>query len=161
MTRGEESLSGYRLGSGDVIRIQVFDEVDLSMEVRLSDAGTISYPFLGEIRVAGITMSRLEDVIIVGLKDGYLIDPKVNVAVLEYRPFYINGEVEQPGSFPFQPGLTLRKAIALAGGFTERASKSKIYLIAEGMSQVANPKQVGMDDPLKPGDIITIEQSFF
>lgn len=156
-----DALSGYRLGSGDVLRLQVFDEPDLSMEIRLSDAGTISYPFLGEIRVAGLTMSQLESEVVSGLKGDYLVDPKVNVSVLEYRPFYINGEVEDPGGYPFQPGLTLRKAVALAGGFTERASKSKIFAIAEGMAQVANPKQVGMDDVIQPGDIITVEQSFF
>lgn len=156
-----DALSGYRLGSGDVIRLQVFDEPDLSMEIRLSDAGTISYPFLGEIRVAGLTMSQLESEVVAGLKGDYLVDPKVNVSVLEYRPFYINGEVEDPGGYPFQPGLTLRKAIALAGGFTERASKTKIFSIPEGMAQVDNQKQVGMDDVIQPGDIITVAQSFF
>jgi protein involved in polysaccharide export with SLBB domain len=158
---GETSLSDYRLGSGDELRIQVFDEADLSMEIRLSDAGTISYPFIGELRVLGLTTTELESNIISGLKGGYLIDPKVNVAVLEYRPFYINGEVAEPGAYPFQPGLTLRKAIALAGGFTERASKSKIFAILEG--EVGNPKpvQMAMDDPVVPGEIITVEQSFF
>jgi len=157
----DDALSGYRLGSGDVLRLQVFDEPDLSMEIRLSDAGTISYPFLGEVRVAGLTMAQLESEIATGLKGDYLVAPKVNVSVIEYRPFYINGEVESPGGYPFQPGLTLRKAITLAGGFTERASKTKIFAIPEGMAQAANPKQVGMDDVIQPGDIITVEQSFF
>jgi polysaccharide export outer membrane protein len=160
-TYGAESLSEYRLGSGDVLRVQVFDEPELSMEIRLSDGGTISYPFLGELRVMGLTISKLENAIAKGLEGDYLIDPKVNVSVLEYRPFYVNGEVENAGGYPFQPGLTLRKAIALAGGFTERASRTKIFAIAEGMTQKANSKQVGMDDVIQPGDIITVEQSFF
>jgi len=155
-----ESLSDYQLGSGDRIQIQVFDEADLSMEVRLSDAGTISYPFLGEVRVSGNTVSQLEAQIVGGLKGDYLVDPKVNVAVVEYRPFYINGEVEDPGGYPYQPGLTLRKAIALAGGFTERASKSKVNVLSEGAID-GRQRQIGMDVMLNPGDIVTVEQSFF
>jgi protein involved in polysaccharide export with SLBB domain len=155
-----ETLSDYRLGSGDRIQIQVFDEPDLSMEVRLSDAGTISYPFLGEVRVSGNTVSQLEAQIVGGLKGDYLVDPKVNVSVVEYRPFYINGEVEDPGGYPYQPGLTLRKAIALAGGFTERASKSKINVLSEGAID-GRQRQIGMDVMLNPGDIVTVEQSFF
>jgi protein involved in polysaccharide export with SLBB domain len=155
-----ETLSDYRLGSGDRIQIQVFDEADLSMEVRLSDAGTISYPFLGEVRVSGNTVSQLEAQIVGGLKGDYLVDPKVNVSVVEYRPFYINGEVEDPGGYPYQPGLTLRKAIALAGGFTERASKTKINLLSEGAVD-SRQRQIAMDVMLNPGDIVTVEQSFF
>ena len=155
-----ETLSDYQLGSGDRIQIQVFDEADLSMEVRLSDAGTISYPFLGEVRVSGNTVSELEEQIVDGLKGDYLVDPKVNVAVVEYRPFYINGEVEDPGGYPYQPGLTLRKAIALAGGFTERASKTKINVLSEGAID-DRQRQIAMDVMLNPGDIVTVEQSFF
>jgi protein involved in polysaccharide export with SLBB domain len=157
---GAATLSDYQLGSGDRIQIQVFDEPDLSMEVRLSDAGTISYPFLGEIRVEGNTVSELESQIVNGLIDGYLVYPKVNVAVVEYRPFYVNGEVEAPGGFPYQPGLTLRKAIALAGGFTERASKSKINVLSEGAVN-GEQRQTSLDEFLSPGDIVTVEQSFF
>jgi len=155
-----ENLSDYRLGSGDRIAIQVFDEADLSMEVRLSDAGTISYPFLGEVRVLGNTVGQLADQIVVGLKGDYLVDPKVNVSVIEYRPFYINGEVGDPGGYPYQPGLTLRKAIALAGGFTERASKTKITVLSEGTLD-GKQRQISIDEMLSPGDIVTVEQSFF
>ena len=155
-----QSLSDYQLGSGDQIQVQVFGEEDLSMEVRLSDAGTISYPFLGEIRVAGNTVSQLEAQIVKGLKGDYLVDPSVNVSVVEYRPFYINGEVKTPGGYPYQPGLTLRKAVALAGGFTERASKTKISLLSERALD-GKQRKVGIDEVLNPGDIITVEQSFF
>jgi len=155
-----ETLSDYRLGSGDRIQIQVFDEEGLSMEVRLSDAGTLSYPFLGELRVSGNTVNQLEAQIVSGLKGDYLVDPKVNVAVIEYRPFYINGEVDEPGGYPYQPGLTLRKAIALAGGFTERASKTKITVLSEG-AVAGKQRQIDIDEMLSPGDIVTVEQSFF
>ena len=155
-----ESLSDYRLGSGDRIQIQVFDEPDLSFEVMLSDAGTISYPFLGEVRVLGNTVGQLGVQITEGLRGDYLVDPKVNISVVEYRPFYVNGEVESPGGYPYQPGLTLRKAIALAGGFTERASRTKIFVLSEnGLG--GKQRQIRIDEILGPGDIVTVEQSFF
>lgn len=150
----------YRLGTGDLVRIQVYDEEDLYLETRVGDTGTISYPFLGEIKVLGSTATTLEAYITGKLKGDYLINPKVSVDILEYRPFYVNGEVEEPGSFPFQPGITVRKAISVAGGFKERASKDKIFLIREGKKQ-NKPMKVGLDNLVSPGDIITVEESFF
>lgn len=154
-------LSDYRLASGDLMNIQVFGEEDLSMEIRLSDAGTISYPFIGEIKVKGMTIGELSDYITTQLKDGYLINPSVNVTISEYRQFFINGEVKDPGGFAFQPGLTLQKAVALAGGFTERASRSKIYITREGRSGEQNTFQADLLTKIQPSDIVNIEQSFF
>ncbi|UTW02444.1 polysaccharide export protein [Amphritea atlantica] len=153
------TLSDYRLGSGDLLSIQVFGEEDLSMEIRLSDAGTIAYPFLGELRVLNMTIGNLSKMIEQGLADGYLLDPHVSITVAEYRQFFINGEVQEPGGYPFQPGLTLQKAVALAGGFTERASKSKLFVSHDG--ETTDPRLVQLNTQIKPGDIITIEQSFF
>ncbi|MEX2327428.1 MAG: polysaccharide biosynthesis/export family protein, partial [Pseudomonadales bacterium] len=154
-----ETLSDYRLGSGDQIRITVYDEPDLSMEVRLSDTGSISYPFLGEIQVLGRSVAELEKRIRDGLRGDYLVEPEVSISILEYRPFFIHGEVEAPGGFAYVPGITLRKAIALAGGFTERASRRKIQVIRDGVASGA--RAIGLDEELQPGDIITVEQSFF
>ena len=157
-----DSLSDYRLGSGDSIKISVYEEPELGLEVRLSDAATISYPFLGEIQVSGLTVGKLEEKITDGLKGDYLVSPSVSVSVVEYRQFYIHGEGEAPGGFPYVPGLTLRKAIALAGGFTERASRSKMYVIQDGIVNTSErSRQIDLDERLSPGDIVTIEQSFF
>ncbi|WP_299200257.1 polysaccharide biosynthesis/export family protein [uncultured Amphritea sp.] len=152
-------FSDYQLGSGDMVKITVFGEEELSIETRLSDAGTISYPFLGELEVLDLTTSELSSKIANGLANGYLLNPNVNVTVLEYREFFINGEVKKPGSYPFQPGLTLQKAVAIAGGFTERASKSKIFIQRDG--NTGDPEMVDLSRQVLPGDIITIEQSFF
>lgn len=153
--------STYQLGSGDEISIQVFGEEDLSFDrIRLTDAGTLPYPFLGEVRAAGRTTRDLERLIADGLRGDYLVNPKVTVNVIEYRQFYVNGEVVAPGGYPFQPGLTVRKAIALAGGKTERASKSKMFVIREGDAASA-PQRVTLDVRVHPGDILTIEESFF
>ena len=155
-----DALSEYKLGAGDKIAIYVFEEPDLSMEYTLSDAGTISYPFLGEIRVLGSTVGELENRITAGLKGPYLVDPKINVTIKEYRQFYIHGEVTKSGGYSFQPGLTLRKAISIAGGLTERASEKKIFIIHDS-DPSKEKRQAGMDEPVFPGDTITVEQSFF
>lgn len=157
---GAETALQYKLGTGDMVRIQVYNEDDLYLEARVSDTGTISYPFLGELQVANFTPAQLEELITSELKDDYLINPKVSVDILEYRPFYVNGEVQNPGHFPFQPGITVRKAISVAGGFRERASKSKIFIIRAD-APGGEPVKVDLDDSLGPGDIITVEESFF
>ncbi|MFT6917141.1 MAG: protein involved in polysaccharide export with SLBB domain [Motiliproteus sp.] len=156
----EGGVSAYRLGSGDLLSIQVFGEKDLSLEVRLSDAGSFSYPFLGELNVADKSITQLGEMIRSQLAGDYLVNPNVNVSVLEYRDFFINGEVKKPGGYPYQPGLTLQKAVALAGGFTERASLSKVYRVPDGQEQ-RQPNAVGLSSRVSPGDIITVEESFF
>jgi len=155
------TLSSYRLGVGDVISVQVVGEEDLKREkVRLSDAGTLSFPYLGEIRVRGMTVGELEDFITKGLKGRYLLNPQVTVTISEYRNFFVNGQVMKPGGFPFEPGLTVRKAISIAGGFKERASKEKINVIHEGDLK-GDAKRIALDALVKPGDILTVEESFF
>ena len=150
----------HKLGPGDRIVISVFGEDDLSMEFRLNDTGTLSYPFLGELAIAGLSVVELEQLITRGLKGPYLVNPEVTVSIAEYRPFYIYGEVQKPGGIPFQPGLTLEKAIALGGGFTERAAKGKITVIrAADTSRVSRP--IELKDPVSAGDVITVAQSFF
>lgn len=154
-------LSTYKLGAGDLISVRVLGEDDLKREkVRLSDAGTLSFPVLGEIRVKGMTVGALEEYITKGLKGRYLLNPQVTVAIEEYRNYFVNGMVEKPGGYPFSPGLTVRKAITLAGGFKERASRDKINIIRDD-----DPKQtarkVDLNAAVFPGDILTIEESFF
>ena len=154
-------LSTYKLAAGDVITIRVFGEDDLSREkVRLTDAGTIPYPVLGEVKALGLTIGAIETSITAGLSGRYLVNPRVSVTIEEYRPFYINGMVDKPGGYPFQPGLTVLKASSLAGGFKERASFSKITIIRENDPK-AGPQKADINTPVQPGDTIFIEESFF
>jgi polysaccharide export outer membrane protein len=156
-----DSLSRYQLGSGDVISIFVFGEEDLKRErIRLTDAGTISYPVLGELKVLGRTVGELEKIITDGLRGRYLINPRVSVSVDQYRPYFIHGQVYNGREYPYQPGLTVRKAVSIAGGFKERASKEKIFIIRDSEKN-AKPVKVELDTPVMPGDIITVEESFF
>jgi protein involved in polysaccharide export with SLBB domain len=160
-TAGRSLDSIYRLGAGDLLSVQVFGEPDLSFaEIRLTDAGTFSYPFLGEVRANGLTSAEVEETIKASLLGDYLINPKVTVRILEYRPFFVNGEVKKPGGYPFTPGLTLRKVIAIAGGFTERASRSKFYIIRDNDSK-RKPVRSSLDSNIYPGDIVTVDDSFF
>ena len=157
----ESAFSNYKLGAGDVISIQVLGEEDLKRQsIRLSDAATISYPILGEIRLLGKTVAELEVLIRDGLEGRYLLNPQVTVTINEYRKFFINGQISSPGGYAFIPGLTVRKAVSLAGGFKERASKEKIFVIREEDPKQV-PHKVDLNASVYPGDIITIEESFF
>lgn len=154
-------LSSYRLGAGDVVSIRVLGEDEMKREkVRLSDAGTISFPIIGEVRVLGRRVSELETLIADGLRGKYLLNPVVSVTIEEYRPIFVNGQVEKSGAYPYQPGLTVRKAVSLAGGFKERASKEKIFVIRED-DKKQTPVKVDQSALVAPGDIITVEESFF
>ncbi len=154
------SLSRYELGSGDKINISVYGEEDMDKQLILSDAGTVSYPFLGEFKAKGLTVGQLEQMITKRLKQGYFIDPRVSVGIVEYRKFFVSGEVKSPGGFQFEPGLTLEKAVALAGGFTQRASKRGITVTREENGQ-PKERELSLNDSVFPGDIIVISESFF
>lgn len=154
------AADSYRLGPGDSVSIQVFGEADLSRDLRLGEDGRVNYAFVGPIGLAGLTLVEVERVITDRLLGDYLVNPQVSVTMAGYRPFFIHGEVRSPGSFPYQPGLTVSKAISLAGGLTERASERKIYLIPDGGGE-ADRVRVGLDEEIGPGVTITIEQSFF
>ncbi|MEP4147166.1 MAG: polysaccharide biosynthesis/export family protein [Halioglobus sp.] len=156
-----QDASGYTLNSGDSVRIYVYGEPDLTFEnLLIGQNGRISYPFLGELKVTGKTSAQLQESLIAGLKPDYLIDPRISVSIVKYRPFFVNGEVKRPGGVDFQPGLTLRKAISLAGGFTERANKKRILVIADNDPN-RKEKEVSLDYRVQPGDIFTVQDTFF
>jgi len=150
----------YLLGAGDHIEITVYDEVDLTTKVKIDKSGLISFPFLDDVQVIGLTTKQVEKVIYQGLLGDYLVDPQVNVSIVIYRPFFIHGQVKRPGGYPYQDDLTLDKAIAIAGGLANRASKTdwKITRIVHGKSVVIN---ANVTTQVKPDDIIKVEQSFF
>lgn len=149
----------YRLSTDDEISITVFDEPDLSIsKVKVSSTGAISLPLIGQVLAKDLTITDLEKSIENLLLDGYLKKPNVTISITEYRPFYINGEVNKPGGYPFRQGLTVQTAVTLAGGFTERASKTKITLSNKDGSNVTS---VDLKSRVRPGDVITVSESFF
>ncbi|HDY8036115.1 polysaccharide biosynthesis/export family protein [Vibrio vulnificus] len=154
------SDAGYQLNSGDSISILVYGEDDLSIpNILLTSDGQIDYPYLGRVLVKGKTPKELKEEIEQKLKGDYLVNPKVMVSINKFRSFYVNGEVRRPGSFEYQPGLTIEKAIAIAGGLTDRASRSNIHLTQSQNGETI--KKVSLSQKVSPGDIVVIEQSFF
>ena len=161
ITNGVVQAEDYNIGAGDLLSITVFDEPDMSLKkIRVSGAGMVSVPLLGEIKVSGLTSKQLEERLTSLLLDGYLKKPKVTVAILQYRLFYVHGEVNKPGGYPYLDGLTVQKAVALASGFTERASEKRIMLIREANSKKKEIK-VNLNSSVNPGDVITVGESIF
>ena len=157
--QAEDGGAEYRLGSGDRVRVSVFGEPDLSIIERVSDRGTIAYPLLGELAVGGLTPVELAGLVTERLKGPYLVDPNVTVTIEEYRQFFVMGQVNRPGGYAYAPGLTVRKAVSIAGGFTDRASRGKLYLVPEG--QPDDERRVGEEAALGPGDTLVVRESFF
>jgi len=155
-----ELSTQYKLGPGDQIKIQVTGEDDLFLDTLIGESGMISYPFLGNVNVNDLTVSELDNFITDALKGSYLVAPDVTVSVKTHRKFFVDGKVDKPGGFPFEPGMTVRKAISLAGGFDERANKKRIFVIRAGKVN-AQPEKIELDDAINPGDTITVERSFF
>ncbi|WP_028024959.1 polysaccharide biosynthesis/export family protein [Enterovibrio calviensis] len=150
----------YTIGAGDKIQIVVYGEEELTIEeLYIDSSGEFDYPYLGQILAIGKTTEQLKSEIIQGLEGDYLVSPKVRVGIVGFRSIFVNGEIKKPGGYEFQPGLTVDKAIALAGGFTERASRKSIYITREAKSEPKN--KVSLSAIVSPGDIIVIEQSFF
>jgi len=154
------SPQSYRLGPNDSLQIEVFDEPDLLTETTVSGHGTLKFPLLGELRVAGMTVKEVEEELVRRLAEGYLKNPKLTISIKKYRNFYVSGEAKRPGAFPYQEGITVLKAITLAGGWTDRAIKdeAKVLRMVDGQEQIL---MVGMDDPVQPDDIIIVPESFF
>lgn len=157
----DKSIDHYRVDTGDGVSVTVYGEPDLSVkDERVKGNGTISYPLLGAVQVRGMTATEIQDLITKKLADGYLKKPNVLVDIDTYRMFFIKGEVRNPGGYSYQDGLTVEKAVALAGGFTERASKSAITVYRDGDAK-DTAREVNPTTPIRPGDVVTIGESFF
>ncbi len=153
--------TAYRIDTGDRVSITVYREADLSVDgIRVKADGTIAFPLLGDLQVAGLTSQELQNLVTTRLLDGYLKKPNITVSIDSYRLYYIKGEVSRPGGYSFVDGLTVAKAVALAGGYTERASESKISLVRESNPDIPL-ESVGVNTAIRPGDIITVGESFF
>jgi len=149
----------YRLGSGDRLKIKVFDEEDVSGEFEIDGNGRISMPLIGSVDAGGRTSKQLEDVIVLAFQDGYIRNPQVSVEVMNYRPFYIIGEVNSPGSYPYRNGLTVLTAVAMGGGFTFRADEDDIKVTRSNTN--GEPVRVKVDDIVLPGDVVRVEERLF
>lgn len=150
----------YRFGSGDKLRVKVYNEDTISGEYEVDSTGNLSLQLIGSVKAAGLTLPELAGMIEHRLREeGYMINPKVAIDVLNYRPFYVLGEVNRPGSYPYVAGMTVLNAIALAGGYTYRAKTSRFELIRGNGEE---PKvAVEAQAVVLPGDIIKVNERFF
>lgn len=150
----------YTLGSGDKLRVIVFGEDDLSGQFELDGNGSFSMPLIGQVNAAGLTVSQVEGEIASKLRQGYLRNPSVSVEVLNYRPFYIHGEVKSAGEYPYTNGLTLQNAVAKAGGYSYRANTKTVYI---RRANETTERAYNLDQPVEvlPGDTIRVPERFF
>ncbi|WP_333013946.1 polysaccharide biosynthesis/export family protein [Vibrio vulnificus] len=155
----DASLDDYLLGTGDKIEIIVYGEDDLSMKLKIGKAGLVNFPYIGEVKLTGRTPSEIETEIENRLRGDYLLNPMVTVNLESFRLFYISGEVEQPNGYEYQPRLTVEQAIAMAGGFTDRADKGDINIRSGSTLELI--EDVELTHPVNPGDTVIVEQSFF
>lgn len=151
----------YTLGTGDQIRLTVFGQPQLSTSYAVSPQGMISVPLIGDVPASGRTTGQLGKEVADDLRGRQMVvDPSVSVDILTYRPVYVLGEVEKPGAYPYQPGLTTLSAVALAGGFTYRGVTSGGTVVRTS-NGVAERGRVLPDSFLQPGDVLTIAERFF
>ncbi len=148
----------YRIGPNDVIRVQVFGEDDLSVERKVGGDGKIDYPLLGTIPVQGFTVEEVQESLTSRLASGYLRHPKVTVSITRHRNFYVGGEVRSPGGFPYEEGLTIQKALTMAGGYTQKADRSGIKVTRQsdhGLESLT----LDQDAIVMPDDLIVVPEA--
>jgi polysaccharide export outer membrane protein len=154
------SADNYVLGPNDRVRLKVYGEPDIAGEYEIDSTGNVSVPLAGHIKAAGLTTRQLEHSISSALSKGIVRDPRVNVEIALYRPYYILGEVKKSGEYPYRLGLTVMDAVASAGGFTYRANENKVYLRRSGGS-VDEVHALDAPVPVFPGDNIRIPERYF
>ena len=150
----------YQLDAGDRLRIQVFGQEGLTNSYIVDAAGNVSLSLIGAVQARGLTTAELSRAITARLRAGYIRQPHVSVEVEAYRPFFILGEVNAPGQYPYVPNMTVEAAVAISGGYAPRASKRDILLARNFNGDVMRGK-VPPDFPLRPGDTITVKERWF
>ncbi len=160
LTQAGMGMAGYMLGSGDEIKVTVYGELELSGPFVVDGQGSISMSLIGQVEVVNLSLTEMSRVLETKLKDGWLKDPKVTAELVKGRPYYILGEVNRPGEYPFVSGLTMMNAIASAGDFTYRADRGRILVKS---ADSPNEREVVLTPTttVRPGDTIRIRERFF
>ncbi len=156
----EAAAASPRLQAGEKIRVTVYGEASLSGDYQIDPSGFVSLPLAGTVKAVGLTQAELERALAKKFRSEYLRNPKVTVSIVEFRPFYIVGEIQKPGAYPYTSGLNILSAIAVAGGTTYRASTSTVEIQHAGESEMREYSLAALV-PVLPGDIIRIPQRYF
>lgn len=149
--------ASYLLGPGDQIRVSVFGLDAMTNTYRVDDSGAIALPIIGSVTVAGKSLRESEAAINEIIRGQHLVlDPKVSAQIIEYRPFFIAGQVQRPGQYPYVPGMSLITAVTIAGGYTFRADTRQATV-----TRSAQKARAGQESPILPGDLIMVPESWF
>lgn len=158
-TKSEAGADDYRLGAEDKVKVTVFGETDLSGEFLVDSSGVLSAPFIGQITVKGLTLREFERAYAAKLREAQILrDPRVSAEVISFRPIYVLGEVKKPGQYAYVSGMTVQKAVALAEGYTYRASESTVEITRSGKKFKVDVTPI---TKVFPGDEIRIPERFF
>lgn len=150
----------YRLGPGDTLRITVYNEQNLSGEYTVNGEGNLSLNLIGAVAARNLSVPEVARLIEDKLRDGFLRDPRVSIDVLNYRPFFVLGEVRNPGKYPYVNGMTVLNAVAVAGGYTAWARENRVILVRE--SDPARAEWLADErTTIMPGDVIRVRERFF
>lgn len=150
----------YRLDTGDVVRVTVYGDAELSKSYQVDDSGAVAFPLVGRVPVRGGTTDDAANRLSRALANGYMRNPNVVVEVEQYRPFFIQGEISNAGQFPYVYGMTVRAAISTAGGYTETADRNRVMIYRrKGAEMVQGP--VNLDFPIAPGDTVVVPERWF
>ena len=155
-----EPTGPYHLDSGDMVKVTVYGDANLTSTYKIDDSGAVALPLVGPIPVRGLTTDAAAARISAALTKGYMRNPNVAVEVAQYRPFYIQGAVKSAGQFPYVYGMTVRAAISTAGGFTATADRSGATVYRKQGDKVIKDT-VGLDFPIYPGDTVVIAERWF
>ena len=150
----------YKLGTGDKLKVTVYGEDDLSGEVIVDGAGQVQLPLVGQVNAGGLTVHQFVAEVTNFLGSKYLRDPKVSVSIENYRPFYIMGEVNKPGEYPYENNLNVLGAVALAGGYTYRADSDDVYIRRDGTTKEVQLPATALTQ-INPGDIVRVPERIF
>ena len=150
----------YKLGAGDKVHIVVFGENDLTGDYDVDGSGNVRMSLIGEVEAAGISLRDFEKRVKTALDNGYMKDAQVSVSVVNYRPFYIIGEVNKPGEYPYVNNMSVLNAIALAGGYTYRANQGDVYIQRSGDTE-EKTYPADQNTKIYPGDIVRVRERFF
>ena len=150
----------YILGAGDRVRMIVYGQDDISGEYKIDGSGALTLPLIGEVTGGGLPVRKLEEAVTNAYKGDYFVNPQVNIEVINFRPFFILGEVKTPGDYSYISGMTVLQAVSVAGGYNYRAKKNgiKLHRIINGEKKEILVKE---ESKIFPGDVITVEERFF